>query len=46
MVGYQPPNLIRWSADPGTSGISGTSGPLAHSVRDCIEFFKLQAMEK
>lgn len=46
MVGSQVPTLIRWVADPGTSGISGTSGPLAHSVRDCIEFFKLQAMEK
>ena len=46
MVGAQVATLIRWSPDPGTSGISGTSGPLAHSVKDCIEFFKLQAMEK
>ena len=41
MVGTQAPSEIRWNPDPGTSGISGTSGPLAHSVRDCIDFFKL-----
>jgi len=46
MVGSQVPTLIRWSPEPGLLGILGTSGPLAHSVRDCIEFFKLQAMEK
>lgn len=45
VLGFQSLNHSRWSPDPGTSGVAIASGPLAHSVIDCVEFFKLQTME-